>query len=65
MIYLPQGRAQAGGAPMGPDFQSPAVIAGIVGGALMLLIIVVMFLARHILCVRPTAYKRTTGHGHI
>ena len=54
-----------GGPPMGPNFQSSAIIAGTVGGALMLLIIVVMFLAWHVLCVQPTAYKKTTGHGHI
>jgi hypothetical protein len=49
---------------MGPNFQWAETLAGSVGGALMVLIIVVAFLAWRVLFVlpmRPPAHKRAVG----
>jgi hypothetical protein len=48
---------------MGPNFQSAEILAGTVGGALMLLFVVVAFFAWRVLFIlpmrRPAYYKGT------
>jgi len=44
--------------PPGPDYQPSGIIAGSVGGVLLVLVTVVVFLAWRVLFVQPTAYKK-------
>lgn len=50
-----------GDQPWGPDFQSSDIIAGTVGGALLLLIGVIAFLAWRVLFVLPMRRPASKG----